>query len=67
MAFGVKMTAYSSGLVLKYLSTVARARSTSSVAADEVGFAECGFPYTAARSRAACACSWDRAGSPAPV
>ena len=67
MAFGVKITAYSSGLALKYLSTAARARSTSSVAADEVGLSECGFPYTPDRRRAACARSCDRAGSPAPV
>src|SRR3984957_21226680 len=67
VAFGVKMTAYSSEWVLKYRSTAARARSTCSVDADDVGFSECGFPYTADRRRAACACSCDRAGSPDPV
>ena len=46
VAFGVKMTAYSSAVALKYLSTAARVRSTSRVAADDVGFSECGFPYT---------------------
>ena len=44
MAFCVKMHAYSLSGALKWASTAARACSTVAVAADEVGFAECGLP-----------------------
>ena len=44
VALGVKMQAYSLSGALKYRSTAARARSTSTVAADEVGLTEWGLP-----------------------
>ena len=44
VALGVKMQAYSLSGALKYRSTAARARSMSSVDAEEVGLIECGLP-----------------------
>ena len=44
VALGVKMQAYSLAGALKNRSTAARACSTSTVAADDVGLTECGLP-----------------------
>jgi hypothetical protein len=44
VALAVKIATYSSGEALKNLSTQARARSTSSVLAAELGLTECGLP-----------------------
>ncbi len=51
MAFGVKMTAYSSAAALKYRPTAFLACSMSLVEALEVGFSECGLPKQPPRSR----------------
>jgi hypothetical protein len=67
LAFGVKMTVYSSGGAPKCRSTAPRARSISSVDAADAGFSECGFPKQRPLTRRACASSCARAGSPAPV
>jgi hypothetical protein len=67
LAFGVKITAYSSSDALKWSRTARLARSMSWVDAVDVGFSECGFPKHCPCSRAACALSWAWAGSPAPV
>jgi hypothetical protein len=67
VAFGVKMTAYSSGEALKKDRIVVRVRSMSAVAARDVGLSECGLPKHPSRRRSACAASWAHDGSPAPV
>ena len=67
MAFGVKMTAYSSAAALKYLPTAFLASSMSRVDALEVGFSECGLPKQPPRSRWTCARNCASAASPAPV
>jgi hypothetical protein len=67
VALGVNTAAYSSGDALKCASTLARARSTSSVAAALVGFTECGLPNSVPDRRSACARYWARAARPAPV
>ena len=67
VAFGVKMTAYSSGGALKCARTASRARSIRSVDAAEAGFSECGFPKQRPRIRSACAVSCACAGRPAPA
>ncbi len=61
VAFGVKIVTYSSGEAWKNASTAARARSTSSVIAAEVGLSECGLPKTLSRSSARCSLSCDSA------
>jgi hypothetical protein len=61
VAFGVKMQAYSSGEAPKYASTAARARSTRTVDADDVGLTEWGLPRTESRSSAMCSSSCDSA------
>ena len=49
VALGVKIATYSSGDAWKKSSTAARACSTSSVIAAEVGLTECGLPKTRSR------------------
>ena len=67
VAFGVKMTAYSSRAALKYRRTASLACSISSVEASDVGLSECGLPKHPPRSRSVCARSWASAASPEPV
>ena len=67
VAFGVKMTAYSSAAALKYLPTAFLASSMSLVEALEVGFSECGLPKQPPRNRWTCARTCASAASPAPV
>jgi len=59
LAFAVKMQSYSLSAARKKRSTAVRAASTSAVAADEVGLAECGLPNTVSRSRRWCSSTCD--------
>ena len=67
MAFAVKMHSYSLSGALKKRSTAARACSTSPVAADDVGLAECGLPKTPSRSIRRCSSTCDSAYRLPPV
>ncbi len=61
------MHAYSASDALKWRSTAARARSTSRVAAADVGFTEWGLPKTVSRRSNWCSSTWDAAYTLPPV
>jgi len=65
-AFGVKIAVYSPA-ALKKSSTAARALSTRSVIALELGLAECGLPKTLLASMSACSRTCEAACRLPPV